>query len=354
MLRELVERRVRDVPPPHDRLPRPAARARRVRVEGTVQGVGFRPYVYRLAGELGLGGYVLNDARGVLIEVEGGAAAVAAFLARLAAEAPPLARVERGRGARRCDRPATAGFAIRESDRGGDAPTRRSRRTRDLRRLPARAARSRRPPLPLPVHQLHQLRPALHDRARRPLRPAADDDGRLRDVPALPGRVRRSRRPPLPRPAQRLPALRPAVALLDAAGAPVPLGDARDAVQAAAPRCAPARSWRVKGIGGYHLACRADDEARGGRAARAQAPRGQAVRADGRRPRAAAQRLVELGPLGRELLVSPRAADRARAAAGRRAASRRRSAPGAPELGVMLPYTPLHHLLLRGRRRRRW
>ena len=43
----------------------------RVRVEGTVQGVGFRPFVYRLASELGLAGWVLNDTRGVLLEVEG-------------------------------------------------------------------------------------------------------------------------------------------------------------------------------------------------------------------------------------------------------------------------------------------
>ena len=47
-----------------------------VRVEGVVQGVGFRPYVYRLANELDLAGYVLNDASGVLLEVEGSATAV--------------------------------------------------------------------------------------------------------------------------------------------------------------------------------------------------------------------------------------------------------------------------------------
>ena len=52
--------------------PGPGPRAgARVRVEGTVQGVGFRPYVYRLAGELGLAGFVFNDARGVVAEVEG-------------------------------------------------------------------------------------------------------------------------------------------------------------------------------------------------------------------------------------------------------------------------------------------
>ena len=67
----------------------------RVRVEGTVQGVGFRPYVYRLARELQLGGYVLNDACGVLLEVEGGGSAVERFVARLEPEAPPLAVLER-------------------------------------------------------------------------------------------------------------------------------------------------------------------------------------------------------------------------------------------------------------------
>ncbi|MGH3139030.1 MAG: acylphosphatase, partial [Gaiellales bacterium] len=66
-----------------------------VRVEGVVQGVGFRPYVYRLAGELGLTGFVLNDPRGVLLEVEGSDTAVERFLARLGPDAPPLASIER-------------------------------------------------------------------------------------------------------------------------------------------------------------------------------------------------------------------------------------------------------------------
>ena len=66
----------------------------RARVEGTVQGVGFRPYVYRLARELGLAGHVFNDERGVEAEVEGPAAAVEEFMARLPVEAPPLAVVE--------------------------------------------------------------------------------------------------------------------------------------------------------------------------------------------------------------------------------------------------------------------
>jgi hydrogenase maturation protein HypF len=67
----------------------------RARVEGTVQGVGFRPYVYRLAGELGVAGQVWNDSRGVVVEVEAPPETVERFLERLALDAPPLATVER-------------------------------------------------------------------------------------------------------------------------------------------------------------------------------------------------------------------------------------------------------------------
>src|SRR5436190_776549 len=70
------------------------AERRRFRVRGVVQGVGFRPFVYGLAQRHGLGGFVLNDGEGVLAEAEGPAAALDAFATALAAEAPPLARVD--------------------------------------------------------------------------------------------------------------------------------------------------------------------------------------------------------------------------------------------------------------------
>ncbi|QBR70089.1 carbamoyltransferase HypF [Beijerinckiaceae bacterium] len=65
-----------------------------IRVRGRVQGVGFRPTVWRLARELGLAGEVLNDAAGVLIRVRGSDTEIEAFINRIKDEAPPLARVE--------------------------------------------------------------------------------------------------------------------------------------------------------------------------------------------------------------------------------------------------------------------
>ncbi len=92
----------------------------RVRVRGAVQGVGFRPHVYRLARRLDLAGFVLNDGDGVLVEVEGGG--VRTFLAALVDEAPPLARVDSVDSMVIATR-GDAGFAIADS-RGGAATTR--------------------------------------------------------------------------------------------------------------------------------------------------------------------------------------------------------------------------------------
>ncbi|HEX2029298.1 MAG TPA: acylphosphatase, partial [Nitriliruptorales bacterium] len=66
---------------------------RHIRVTGTVQGVGFRPFVYRTAVELGLDGHVANDSLGVLIEAEGTRAALDELCRRLTDQPPPLARV---------------------------------------------------------------------------------------------------------------------------------------------------------------------------------------------------------------------------------------------------------------------
>lgn len=72
----------------------PTRIARRLRVRGVVQGVGFRPFVYRFATQLGLAGWVRNDGCGVEIEIHGSEPLLDAFTQCLATEAPPLARVD--------------------------------------------------------------------------------------------------------------------------------------------------------------------------------------------------------------------------------------------------------------------
>ncbi|GAB4170963.1 MAG: carbamoyltransferase HypF [Rhodocyclaceae bacterium] len=102
-------------------MPLPARAAstvrRRIRVRGRVQGVGFRPFVYRLARELGLAGWVRNDAGGVDIELQGEARCVQALIDRLEGEAPPLARVT-GVEVREAPVADVRGFAIRMSREG--------------------------------------------------------------------------------------------------------------------------------------------------------------------------------------------------------------------------------------------
>jgi hydrogenase maturation protein HypF len=72
---------------------KPVLAAKRIRVKGVVQGVGFRPYIYQLAESHALAGRVANTAAGVLVHVEGPADQVAAFCAAIGAQAPPLAQI---------------------------------------------------------------------------------------------------------------------------------------------------------------------------------------------------------------------------------------------------------------------
>jgi hydrogenase maturation protein HypF len=68
---------------------------KRIELQGVVQGVGFRPFVYRIARLCGIRGKVLNSSDGVVIEAEGSETSLSRFLAMLAAELPPLARIDR-------------------------------------------------------------------------------------------------------------------------------------------------------------------------------------------------------------------------------------------------------------------
>ena len=298
-----------------------------VRVEGTVQGVGFRPYVYRLAGELGLAGFVLNDARGVLLEVEGAASRRRALPgpARRRGPAAGGGRARRGRGSR-------AGRAQRLRDRR--EPERRcARRTRhsrhrDLRRLPGGAVRPR-------------ATAASATRSRTA--PTAGRGSRSSRVSRTTARSPRWRgfamcsrcKAEYDDPANRrfhaqpnaCPECGPSVSLVGPDGAAI-AGRPGHATRCGRPR----RALRgglivaVKGIGGYHLACRADDDVAVAALRRAKAPRGQAVRTDGGVAR-------RRGRAGRPRLRRARAPARARPArscspaAARMRPSRRRSRP---------------------------
>ena len=171
VLRELIELAGREW------TPRRSARGSRARSRASASG----PTSTAWRASSASAGWVRNDARGVLLEVEGAPDVGRALPAPgCRAEAPPLARSSAcaPRDARRRGR---ARVRDRARARAAARPRRRSRPTpRTCEDCLRRAVRPGRPPLPLPVRQLHRLRPALHDRARRPLRPAAHDDGRLR------------------------------------------------------------------------------------------------------------------------------------------------------------------------------
>lgn len=112
---------------------------RRFHVEGIVQGVGFRPFVYRTAAALGLDGWVANVNGHVEGEVAGPTRAIEVFAARLRTDAPALARVRRVRltdGERQS--PYVTGFQVRQSAPGGNR-TRRPVRYRPTRRCAMRA-----------------------------------------------------------------------------------------------------------------------------------------------------------------------------------------------------------------------
>ena len=311
----------------------------RARVDGTVQGVGYRPFVYRLADELGIAGWVLNDERGVLVEAEGAPEAVAAFVERLSDDAPPLADV---RGVSIEDVPATGepGFEIVASERGGaaTAPVTPDSATCDecLAELADPADRRYRYPFLNCTNcgpRFTIVRGIPYD---RPLTTMAGfemcadcraeyDDPRDRRFHAQPNAC---------------PVCGPQVRLLERDGQPV---ECEDALRTTADDLLAGRILAIKGLGGYHLACRADQEEAvatlRSRKRREDRPFALLVADLG-----AARELVEIGPAEEALLLSR---ERPIVLAARRpdAPVSPSVAPGVPELGLMLPYTPLHQLL---------
>ncbi|MEU3406583.1 carbamoyltransferase HypF [Streptomyces sp. NPDC006670] len=320
-----------------------AAERRRVTVRGVVQGVGFRPYVYTRATTLGLAGHVTNTPEGVVAEVEGPRSAVAAFCDRLAADAPPLAVVDT------VDHrpvPATggAGFTIIASRTGGPPRTLVSPDTATcadcLAELADPADRRHRHPFITCTHcgpRFTIVTGLPYDRAHTTMArfPMCPDCAREYTDPA----DRRFHAQPVA-----CPACGPRLRLLT--GRPPRATATADPVAGARRLLAEGAVLAVKGLGGYHLACDAGN-AEAVAALRRRKERGDKPFALMARDLADIERLAELGPGERELLtgaVRPIVLLRRRAATAPELADA--VAPGSPDLGVMLPYTPVQHLLL--------
>ena len=221
---------------------------------------------------------------GVVIEVEGRAAAVAAFVAALR-RAPAAAGGGRGVAPRRARRRPATRVRHRGQRAGGGRTTLVSRGHRDLRGLPARAVRPGRPALRLPVHQLHATAgPGSPSCATCPTTARPRRWRASRCAPTAP----RSTRDPADRRFHAQPVCCPTAGR---AGARRLAGSPADAVRgrAAAPRCATGRRSRSRASAATTWR-RAPPTSRAvARAAGAQAPRGQAVRGHGRRPRRGAR-----------------------------------------------------------------
>ncbi|MFB7452065.1 carbamoyltransferase HypF [Streptomyces sp. NPDC056194] len=366
-------------------------RRSRVVVRGVVQGVGFRPFVYALATGLRLSGHVTNTAEGVVAEVEGDPADVASFCARLAPDAPPLARVESVEAAE-VTASGGSGFTIVPSRHGGAVRTLVPPDTATcddcLAELADPADRRYLHPFitctncgprftivtGLPYDRVHTTMagfPMCADCAREYADPAdrrfhaqpvacprCGPRLRLVTEPVHPGP---SGTPAAPGPSGRAPARGPS----GAAAAPGPdrnppapgpgQADAgrdpgADPVAAARAMLASGAILAVKGLGGYHLACDATNPDAVAELRRRKA-RGDKPFAMMAADLADIEPLAHLGPLERELLtgaVRPVVLLRRRAEARPRpgAAPAPEVAPGSPDLGFLLPYTPVHHLLL--------
>ena len=317
----------------------------RLRVTGTVQGVGFRPFVYRHAVALGLAGYVLNDSAGVLIEVEGSAEAVTELTRLLVEDAPPLARVT-GVAAECVPTSGTkvGGFHIVESHDAGFADVPISIDTTTCADCLAE--------IDDPDDRRHgyaftnctNCGPRYTIVLGVPYdRPATTMAGfamcsQCRAEYEDPGDRRFHAQP------NACPTCGPQLIWQTAVATDAVFGPG--ALDAALAAITSGRIVAMKGIGGYHLVADATDQAAVAelrrRKARDDKPFAVMVSS------LAAARLLcniddmaakALTSIRRPIVLAPRHDD-ATVAAG--------VAPGLPEIGLMLPYSPLHHLLLAG------
>ena len=303
-----------------------------------MQGVGFRPFVYVTASELGLTGSVANTPSGVLVEVEGEPDAVDAFGRRLVDDAPPMAEVE-GVHEKELAAQGGTGFTI-EHTAGGSGRTLAS------------------PDVAVCDDCLEELADPTNRRHRHPFITCTNCGPRFTIITALPydratttmagfpmcGACRAEYEDPTDRRFHAQPiACRDCGPTLELVGGDLHAsGDG--ALDGARGLLARGGIVAVKGLGGYHLACDARDE-RAVAELRRRKQRGDKPFAVMARDLDVAGELVAIDTAAEHLLCGarkpvmllPRRADAGVADA---------VAPGNPDLGVMLPYTPLHTLLL--------
>ncbi len=341
---------------------------RRIEIQGSVQGVGFRPFVYRIAHAAGVRGYVLNSSAGVVIEAEGEQPAISQFLAALRGELPPLARIDDIKITEMTPAAATAnrertgepndeqGFAIRESVPGAGkfafVPADAATCADCLRELTTPGDRRYHYPFTNCTNcgpRYTIIRDVPYDRARTTMAPfrmcpacqTEYDDPANRRFHAEPNAC---------------PDCGPSLALMSAqelASAAVPAFDSRAAFDSSTDILGRTRLLlqqgaivAIKGLGGFHLACAAADD-------RAVSLLRERKRRSGKafaimvQDLAAAERLCQVTEADRALLESARRPIVLMRRRGQRTVSQN-VAPGNDSLGVLLPYTPLHHLLFVG------
>ncbi|MBI2313522.1 MAG: carbamoyltransferase HypF [Betaproteobacteria bacterium] len=313
---------------------------RRIRVRGQVQGVGFRPFVYRLATELALSGWVRNDAEGVEAEIQGAEPRIAELLARLKREAPPLARIESVEHQARPVEANDAAFFIAKSGSGraatGIAPDTAVCEA-CLAELFDPAGRRYRYPFINCTHcgPRYSITRALpYDRPHTSMAPFTQCPACQAEYDA-PENRRFHAQP------NACPACGPRLELLDAQGSPIPVADP---IAETVARLLRSEIVTLKGLGGFHLACDA-------RNAEAVA-RLRARKQRDEKPFA----VMVAGPASLEGFAVPTGAELALLASPERPivllqkatggdAALPGIAPGLASLGAMLPYTPLQYLL---------
>jgi hydrogenase maturation protein HypF len=338
----------------------PEVERRRLRlsIQGAVQGVGFRPFVYRLATELDLTGWVVNDTTGVFIEVEGPSAVLAHFLARLPAELPPRAFVH----SLESEWLEPAGYDRFEIRHSHNLGAKTALVLPDLATCP---------------DCLAEVLAPTDRRFRYPFTNCTNCGPRFSIIRALPydrphttmagftmcPDCRREYEDPRDRRFHAQPNACPVCGPRlwfgerqsgdgheAAGGSLVPLGAGDDALRAAVEALRRGLIVAVKGLGGFHLMADATNAEAVARL-RARKRRGDKPFALMVRDLTMARRLCQVSPTAAALLgaveapivLLPRAAE----TADRPSPVAEAVAPGNPNLGLMLPYTPLHHLLLR-------